>query len=70
VGFFLGLSIFWWTFFDIKILARTFLGVDKNDILPFSILCGEKLDFLGVTILGRWTFLGSCFCIMDFLFLG
>jgi len=46
-------------------LSRTFFGVDKNDILPFSILCGE--NFFGVTILGRWTFFGSCFRVMDFL---
>jgi len=33
-----GLAIFWWTFFDRKILARTFLEFDQNDILLFSIL--------------------------------
>jgi len=44
-----GLGLFWVCNFlvefliDIKILARTFLGVDKNDILPFSILCGENM---------------------------
>ena len=42
-------------------------GVDKNDILPISILCGEKLDFLGVTILADFGFWGLvCFRLMDF----
>ena len=38
LGTFLGFEIFCWTFFALKILARTFFGVDENCALPFLIL--------------------------------
>ena len=39
LGLFLGYQFSVGLFFDIKIFPRTFFRVDKNDILPFSILC-------------------------------
>ena len=63
---FFGVSNFLVDFFWYKDSGKDFFGVDKNDILPFSILCGETffglrsgtLDFFGVLFLRNGLFGG------------
>ena len=38
-----GVSNFLVAFFLYKYSGKDFFGVDQNDVLPFSILCGEKM---------------------------